>query len=89
MMAHDHAGSSRSPTAAWRSTRRAASGGRTATLLARPSGDPASRSAAAWAEEQHERARALDRIGSRASTGGWPEHPAFAPVKGRDWGVLQ
>ena len=59
-----------------------------AALLARPAADPAT-SPAAWAEEQRELERVLDAIGARAPGSAWPLHPAFGPMTGRDWGVLQ
>ena len=60
-----------------------------AALLSRPAAEPSVISAAVWAAEQRELARVLEAIGARAAEGGWPEHPAFGPMDGRDWGVLQ
>lgn len=54
-------------------------------LLARPHGaDPV--------EVERERgafAAALDRFVARPRNGPWPVHPAFGPLSGSTWGVLQ
>ncbi|MBK6423576.1 MAG: DUF1569 domain-containing protein [Gemmatimonadetes bacterium] len=34
-------------------------------------------------------AGALDRFAARGCAGVWPDHPAFGPLRGSTWGVLQ
>jgi hypothetical protein len=58
-------------------------------LLAREAADPHNISAAAWAEEQKTFKNALDAVGAMKPAGRWPDHGAFGPLTGREWGVLQ
>lgn len=59
----------------------------TPELLARAAVDPADEGA--WAAEVAAFGRALDRIPEVERAGRWPAHPAFGPLTGHQWGVLQ
>ena len=58
-------------------------------LLARPAAEPLNLSDPAWAEEQQAFRDALDAIGAMDPKGDWPDHGAFGPLTGSEWGALQ
>ena len=58
-------------------------------LLSRPAMESGEISAAAWAEELKVFAEALEAVGAMDPHGKWPDHGAFGPLTGREWGVLQ
>lgn len=60
-----------------------------AVLLARPAGSPTGLSGAEWPAEIAVFEQLLDRIGTMAPDGEWPEHGAFGRLSGGEWGVLQ
>ncbi len=58
-------------------------------LLARPAAESSTGFDSAWADEQRVFKDALDAVGAKDPTGKWPDHGAFGPLTGREWGVLQ
>jgi hypothetical protein len=58
-------------------------------LLAREVADEQSLSADAWNDEQQVFRDSLDAVGAMDPAGAWPDHGAFGPLTGRQWGVLQ
>jgi hypothetical protein len=58
-------------------------------LLAQPTPESQSHSQSAWDDDQHLFRAALDEIGAREDTEDWPDHGAFGPLTGGQWGVLQ
>ncbi|CAN5277163.1 hypothetical protein BH24GEM2_BH24GEM2_12180 [soil metagenome] len=58
-------------------------------LLAREAADPGNVSADAWTDDQQVFRDALDSVGTMDPAAKWPDHGAFGPLTGREWGVLQ
>lgn len=58
-------------------------------LLARPSPEPQLVTDSGWADEQRAFQEALNAVGTKDAEGKWPDHGAFGPLTGREWGVLQ
>ena len=59
-------------------------------LLARPVTKPASTDGdAEWAALQDAFQESLAVVGAKDIGGGWPDHGAFGPLSGRQWGILQ
>lgn len=58
-------------------------------LLDRTAAEPSHLSAREWKEEQQVFKAALDSVGAMDPQGAWPDHGAFGPLSGHEWGVLQ